>query len=650
MRSQRPEHALVALLRQCFVTPRCQVSRAPLRTIHGQRTCTNAQRRHPLSIGRPRKGCYNHARSTNDGYSASFSSTASDPATAHFQACQPKHTEQQSNIATHKRGLPQNDDKAGIAILGGGVTGLASAYYLARELPNTNITIYEGSGRVGGWLRSKRFDVKGGQILFEQGPRTLRPEGSVAGLTTLELVSDLKLKDQLIVSYKDSDAARNRFIYYPDHLVKMPGPGQDMYDMLWRIFTEPIFKGLLWGVMTEGLKPPRSSDVQDESIGHWFERRLGTSSVPDNMLSAVLHGIYAGDVYQLSMKSLMPTLWHMEKAFDAIARAPFSKVGVFGSALVSYRDVKLRNELAARDGWDMELPNRLHNASVYTFKEGISALSGALEASLRSNPRVQFKTNTQIKSLEYDNKSDAVKVITTCDLSDSSKSFHKVISTISGQNLSALAPAPDALPSLAAIHSVSVMVVNLFFSDPNILPERGFGYLIPRSVPFDQNPEMALGVVFDSDATPGQDAVPGTKVTVMLGGHWWDSWSESDFPSEAEAENMARNILARHLKIHDEPELVKAALHKNCIPQYTVGHESRMKKAHTELMVQWKGKVAVAGNSYSGVGLNDCVRSARDVVMGYKEDEDLTGLEHFLVPTQWVQQGPNPGTGLGARR
>lgn len=105
-----------------------------------------------------------------------------------FQARQPKHAEQQSNIPIHQNDPPRDDDKSGIAILGGGITGLASAHYLVRELPNTNITIYEGSDRMGGWLRSKRFDVKGGQILFESGPRTLRPEGSVAGLTTLELV------------------------------------------------------------------------------------------------------------------------------------------------------------------------------------------------------------------------------------------------------------------------------------------------------------------------------------------------------------------------------------------------------------------------------------------------------------------------------
>ena len=65
-----------------------------------------------------------------------------------------------------------------VAILGGGVTGLASAYYLTKELPRAKITIYEASDRIGGWLSSTRVPVKDGTILFEAGPRTLRPAGN----------------------------------------------------------------------------------------------------------------------------------------------------------------------------------------------------------------------------------------------------------------------------------------------------------------------------------------------------------------------------------------------------------------------------------------------------------------------------------------
>ena len=74
-----------------------------------------------------------------------------------------------------------------VAILGGGITGLASAFYLSKQLPEARITIFEGSSRLGGWLHSQQVDVRNGNVVFEQGPRTLRP-GVPNGLVTLNLV------------------------------------------------------------------------------------------------------------------------------------------------------------------------------------------------------------------------------------------------------------------------------------------------------------------------------------------------------------------------------------------------------------------------------------------------------------------------------
>jgi oxygen-dependent protoporphyrinogen oxidase len=267
-------------------------------------------------------------------------------------------------------------------------------------------------------------------------------------------------------------------------------------------------------------------------------------------------------------------------------------------------------------------------------------LSSALDASLRTNPNVEFKTGDAVTSIDYDAESDSISVrlspilystkanvikIKTA-LGQSPEKYTQAISTLSGKTLSDLTP---SVPSLSSMHAVTVMVVNLYYSDPNILPERGFGYLIPRSIPFEQNPECALGVVFDSDAIQGQDTVPGTKLTVMLGGHWWDGFSS--YPDEEEGAAMAKTVLHRHLKIDVEPDAVNVGLQKNCIPQYVVGHESRMRAANGELLSAFKGKLKVAGNSYTGVGLNDCVMAARDVARGIKKGGGGgTGLESFM--------------------
>lgn len=87
----------------------------------------------------------------------------------------------------YSRRLDSSQERQNIAILGGGITGLATAHYLTKTVRNANITVYEAGPRLGGWLQSQRVDVPGGSVLFEQGPRTIRQANS--SLVTTHLVS-----------------------------------------------------------------------------------------------------------------------------------------------------------------------------------------------------------------------------------------------------------------------------------------------------------------------------------------------------------------------------------------------------------------------------------------------------------------------------
>lgn len=151
------------------------------------------------------------------------------------------------------------------------------------------------------------------------------------------------------------------------------------------------------------------------------------------------------------------------------------------------------------------------------------------------------------------------------------------------------------------------MVVNLYYNEPELIPVRGFGYLIPRSIPFTQNPERALGVIFGSDSSVGQDTAPGTKLTVMMGGHWWDGWQESDYPDHETAVKMARSLLERHLQIEATPTVARSRLQRNAIPQYTVGHKDRMHDLSQAVREDFSRRLTLAGSWYAGVGVTDCV-------------------------------------------
>ncbi|KAL8758998.1 MAG: hypothetical protein Q9199_001086 [Rusavskia elegans] len=531
---------------------------------------------------------------------------------------------QQRSLASRDLKDGSNPASLNVAVLGGGITGLASAYYLAQQLPKAQITLFEGSSRLGGWLHSKQIDVGTGNIVFEQGPRTLRPSRP-NGWVTLDLIRDLAMEDQVLMTSKESIAAQNRFIYFPDHLVRLPGPGSSLFNVLFSIFTEPLYKNMFSASLTEFFKPVRGN-IDDESIGSFISRRC-KSSLADNLVSAGIHGIYAGDIYQLSVRSIMPFLWAAEEAAASVT------AGFVGGWSLNWPQ-----DTALEASWAKAPPasdtiQAIRNSSVFTFKKGIGQLAGRLEAELRESANVTTRLLTKVDELQLE-QVDGVPNMSLVARSDGEitrqsekESFTHVISTIPGKALNNIIRPESRLSVLSLTPSVTVMVVNLYYPNPSILPARGFGYLLPRSLAFEQNPERALGVVFDSDATIGQDEIPGTKVTVMLGGHWWDGWIA--YPDEEQGARMAKAILQRHLGVSEEPQAVHVGLQRDCIPQYTVGHHSRMAQAH-EALKRFNGRLRVAGNSYNGVGLNDCIRSAREVVMGLVEGKDeKTGLEAF---------------------
>ncbi len=72
-----------------------------------------------------------------------------------------------------------------LAVLGGGISGLAAAWNLTRCAVPKEIVLYEAGKRVGGWMNSEK-DSNG--AVFELGPRSLRTAGKSAR-ATMEMVS-----------------------------------------------------------------------------------------------------------------------------------------------------------------------------------------------------------------------------------------------------------------------------------------------------------------------------------------------------------------------------------------------------------------------------------------------------------------------------
>ncbi|KAI1389852.1 Protoporphyrinogen oxidase [Hypoxylon trugodes] len=543
-----------------------------------------------------------------------------------------------------------------IAVVGGGITGLTAAYYAGKRYPSASITLFESSLRLGGCIESTYVPIgKDTAIVCERGPRTLRANAPRAP-ATYDLIDALGLRDTLISVPKHCPTAGRRYILYPDHLVSIPAfnpapicrhiasipapsipRAQQLLRVLYVLTTEPLFAGLLKHLLRSAFfSEGRPTGIQDESMGGFLARYFGHHLV-DNIASAIMNGLCAGDVYRLSAKALLPGLWELEEKFEEEKKR--GRGGLLrGDGLplvVGYQ--QRENDLLAklRRGPAGEIETSLKDTSVFSFKKGLQELPSALEAALARMENVHLHTGTSVERISSCDDGLALS-ISTQNGTTVQHFTHAIAATAYNHIISAA----DLGSSTMA--TATVMLVTLCFATPFLNhPHQGFGYLIPNSVPARQNPEHALGVVFDTDAMPEQQPfslpnlgihqrqhIHNTKITVVLGGHWWEGLNADTFPNETAGVWMARRLLQRHLGITEDPIASIVTLRKEAIPQYEVGHCERMVRLHKSLLGRFAGRLRVAGASYRGIGVHDCVFSAQSLVEGL-ELEELTGLECF---------------------
>ncbi|OBT39728.1 protoporphyrinogen oxidase [Pseudogymnoascus sp. WSF 3629] len=584
-----PEARLVMLLRQCYRSPRCLSAR------RGDRLYSTI-RILGTSGPRPRAG----QSSCKTGNSA-------------------------RSLTSTTGGAPEH-----VAVLGGGITGLVAAAMAARLNPDTRVTVYESSDRLGGYIHSEVVQSSDGPVVFELGPRSLRPS-TARGYHALSMAQNLGLEDNMVFTSKDSPAGSNRFIYYPDKLVRVPSPDDGRLQVFYKLLTDPLFEGVAGALWAESQVPRRPDNLVDESIGGFITRRIGgNKKLVDNIFSAVIHGIFAGDINQLSVRSLMPRLWEAEGRFGSLSMGMVrNKPEGYGPNGIS--DLHATGEQILGQA----LGGKAREASIYTFMNGMQTLPDALAGVIKGARNADVRVGTSVSGISRSPDGKTIKIKTSNN--QPAQSYSHVISTLPAHNLSHLVN----IPALSLIPYTTVMVVNLYYTNPRLVPQPGFGYLIPQSVPFKQNPEFALGVVFDSHATPHIDGAPGTKLTVMLGGHYWDGRSADELPTPEEGQRMAELVLARHLKITDKPDRVLATLHKNCIPQYTVGHKERLQSVDAGIRRMFGNRLSVGGAWVDGVGVNDCLFSG--AFQGFSVGTGYTGLELALESKEKLRTIMPPG-------
>ena len=195
-----------------------------------------------------------------------------------------------------------------IVIVGAGISGLAAAYELTKR--GRRVRVLEASDRAGGLIRTER--VEG--FTIEAGPDSILNAKPAA----LELIRELGLEADV----QHVRAGSRAFVLKGRTLHPLPQPSflgipltpeaLATYDLL-----SPEGRARM---ARERTVPPRGGS-EDESVGAFFRRRFG-DEVVDLVAQPLLGGIHAGDIDQLSMRSLFPRLLEAERERGHVTPTP----------------------------------------------------------------------------------------------------------------------------------------------------------------------------------------------------------------------------------------------------------------------------------------------------------------------------------------
>lgn len=443
-----------------------------------------------------------------------------------------------------------------VAIVGGGITGLAAAFWLEHDHGIDDAVVVEASAAAGGKIRTQ---LDGGFTL-EEGPQGFLDNAP----DTLELTSLIGLRDALVQA---DESAADRFILRDGRLR--------------RVATSPLafmasdILPLSGRIRLLGEPVARSHPGGDETVFEFARRRIGKQAA-EVLVDAMVTGVFAGDSRELSLAATFPKMAAMEAEHGSLTRALFARM-------------RGARRAGTASGGPAGPGGRLT-----TFEGGMARLPQRLAANLGE----RLLLDQTVKNLSQDGTGFALET------SGSSIAADTVLLCLPASGTAGLVKglAPDAVAPLSAISTAPIAVVMLGYHDLGAFgrPVRGFGFLVPRG-----EDVGLLGTLYCHDIFPGQAPRHSLLLRAMVGG--------AREPDAAALEDDAlvsrvRSGLADVFGADPEPDRVWIVRWERGISQYAVGHLDRVSAAEEATA---EAGIELAGSPYRGVSVNDCIKQAR---------------------------------------
>jgi oxygen-dependent protoporphyrinogen oxidase len=450
-----------------------------------------------------------------------------------------------------------------IAIVGGGLAGVAAAYFLAQAAKagaELEVKLFEAGKRLGGIVET----VREGGFVVECGPDGWVTEKPWAR----ELAVDLGLESEMIFSL---DAGRRTYVWLDGRLEAMP----DGMRMMVPVDLEALESSTLFSAeakqayrneVARAQELRATAPVTDESVAAFVERHFGRE-VLERIAAPLLSGVFGGDVETLSVRAVMPNFVAMERQFGSLILALQAKAGGTERPIFT----------SLRSGTGELIERMVAEIPMQWVRLGETVKRLARDGDL-------WLVGTADGTLEF----DAVLLAAPVDVA---------------RRL--LAPVDRGAAALMEMEASWAVVVAFCFQAPLDLPT-GFGFLVPPG-----QGSLLMACTFTDQKYPDRVPPGGRMVRAFFGG----AAAERLTPcGNDEIASVARLELGKMLGPLPEPVITVVRRWPRSLPQYAVGHLERMDELHAR--VHGLRGLHLLGNGYRGVGLPDLIRDARHVVGG----------------------------------
>lgn len=454
-----------------------------------------------------------------------------------------------------------------VVVVGAGIAGVSATLDLLEA--GAKVTLVDSATRLGGKIVTERTEG----FTIEHGPDSFVAYRPAA----LELATRLGLAHRLI----GVQEPRSVELHLANEFVPLPeGMGLVLPTRLGPFARTPLFTLGQKLRAAADLLMPSTLGGSDIAIGAFLRRRLG-DAVVERLADPLLGGIYGTSIDELSLDSVLPQL----RAYSKQSR----------SLLVA----SLRAGKAAR-GRGPGQPFR-------SLAGGLGELVDAAADRIRANPDYAERLGGGVRALHQD------AAVTSVELADQTLRADAVVLATPAPATADLVEAdvPAAAQVLREIPHGSTVVVTLGFAPGSFARAlSGHGFLEAGA---NRSRTSFSGCTFSSGKWPGRAPEGHDLVRAFLPhrSRWLGERSDSDVFAAVERD------LAGALGVFRPPVIRRIARWPAVMPRYTVGHAARLDRIERALddRPAWR----LAGASYRGVGLPDCIASGRAAAAGLIE-------------------------------